>query len=329
MIESFVLVIALLVIPVILLFANAGCTGEDAILTAQAKQKEAEDHSKDIENQAAAAAAAAKAAAEAAKYHNRVGNNTHLVSYWRLGEIETGDPTAFDSVPNNKLHGEYKNLQGVSRGETGALAPSPDPDDKAAEFLGTQSYVEVPYSGLRNPPLAFSIEFWIKPTTSTSTDPKVIIGSYELDAVGNVVRGSVIDLLRVPTLRVRARLGSGSAVTTLEASLGDGSEHDGWRHVVVTYNGATKALMIYVNADDGKADAQLPSPSAPAPVAYQAIADTSMPLRIAAGQPETAALPGPGSAVTGFLAARLDEVALYRVAIDGTTVREHFHAGSV
>jgi hypothetical protein len=327
--ESLLLVIALLVLPIILLLANAGCVGEDPVLEAQAKQREAEEKAKDLERQITQEKEAEKAAAEAAKYDNLVGGNANLVSYWRLGEVETGDPTAVDSVKVSPLHGQYMQLQGISRGEKGALALLPDPNDKAAEFLGMQGYVQVPYHGQRNPPLSWSVEFWIKPLVTNSNDPQTIIGSYELDTGGTPVRGFVIDLLRTPGPRVRARIGNGTSMTSLESSLGDGMEHDGWRHVVVTYSGASKSLMIYVNSDDGKPEAQLPSPTAPAAIAYQAITDTTMPLRIGAGQPEVPIVQGAGGNVSNFLAARLDEVALYRVALDGTTIRNHFRAATI
>jgi hypothetical protein len=314
MTESLILLVALLVAPVILLFAFAGCVGEDPRVgelekkVAEQDKEKAEQEKKEAEE------------AEAAKYDSIVKNAPNLVSYWRLddGVPETGDTKARDSAPVAPLDGEYKRLLAISRGQTGAL--NSDPQNKAVDFLGTEGYVEVPYDGLRNPPFSFSVEVWMKPALS-SNEPQVMIGSYELDG-GNLVRGFVLDMLHSPAPRVRARLGNGSpSPAALEASLGDGSEHQGWRHVVMTYSGASKTLTLYVNADDGKPDAQA------AGVIYTPVTGTTTPLRIAAGQHEgvAAGLLAPGS-LSRYFAGRLDEVALYREALDGPTIRKHFLA---
>ncbi len=324
MTESLILPIVLLVLLVILVFAFAGCTGEDPALVAA--KEEAERKLEEQKEKEAAEKAAEKSAQEAAKYENVIKNASTLVSYWRLDELETGSTTAKDSAPVGPLDGEYKFLLGISRGQAGALTFK-DPNDKAAQFKGTQGFVEVPYNGFRNPPFSFSVEVWLLPE-GHATEPQVVLGSYEVDAAGIVLRGFVLDVLRDPTLRVRARLGNDTDATALEADLGDGTQHGGWRHVVMTYSGATKGMMLYVNADDGKADAQLPTPAAPAPIAYKAITDTSMPLRIGAGQVEVTGVPGgapPGTAGL-FFEGRLDEVALYRDVLDGATIKKHFEA---
>ena len=321
MIENLIPLIALVVLPIMLLLSFAGCVGDDPELVAQkeAAEKKVAETEKEKQQQAAAQ--------EAAKYHNVIQADPILVSYWRLDELETGDTTAHDSAPDAPQHGQYMNLLGISRGEKGALALPQDPNDKAAEFHGTSGYIEVPYHGLLNPVLSFSIELWVKPNGNPA-EPQVVIGSYELDATGKVERGFVLDVIHGTNPRIRARVGSGTQPTALEADLGDGTEHGGWRHVVMTYHGATKALLLYVNADDGKPDAQLPTPTAPAPVAYKAIVDTTMPLRIAAGQFDGPAVPGtPALGSLGrFFSGRLDEVALYRDVLDGPSVRKHFLA---
>jgi hypothetical protein len=321
MTESLILLIALLVLPVVFLFVFAGCTGDDAKLVA------AEEAAAAAEKKVEDAKTKEAADKEAAKYDNVIKGESTLVSFWRLGELETGNTVAKDSAPVGPLDGEYKFLLGISRGQAGALTFK-DPNDKAAQFKGTQGFVEVPYNGLRNPPFSFSVELWLLPEGS-STQPQVVLGSYELDTSGKVVRGFVLDVLRAPTLRVRARVGNDTDSTSLDADLGDGSQNGGWRHVVMTYSGATKVLMLYVNADDGKADAQLPTPVAPAPVQYKAITNTAMPLRIAAGQLEvpTGSVGAPPLGTVGlFFEGRLDEVALYRDVLDGATIKKHFGA---
>jgi hypothetical protein len=333
---STIVAMLLLLLPVFLLFPFAGCTGEDYELKAHeaeeratVAQKAADDLNKKIAQDAkdkADADAAAAAAAKALLYENQVNANPNLVSQWRLNELETGNVTALDSAPTAPLNGVYQFLQGMSRGEAGALTAK-DINDKAVEFKGTQGFVEVPPNALRNPPFSFSVELWLLPK-GTATQPQVVLSSYELDATGKVVRGYVLDVLRVPTLQVRARLGNGAGFTSLEASLGDGLDRGGWRHVVLTYNAPTSAAMLYVNADDGKADAELPNPTSPAAVTYSAVVmPAATPLRIAAGQVEVAAAGGAAIGTVGqFFEGRIDEVALYRTALDGSTIQNHSKA---
>lgn len=322
--ESLIALVALLVLPVILLFAFAGCVGDDPVLRQQ--KEEAEKKLAEKEKEQVAQKEAEKAADEAAKYDNIVEAESLLVSYWRLDEEESGGTVATDSAPLPR-HGEYKHLQGMNRAQTGALSTK-HLNNKAVDFLGTQGYVEVPYDALRNPPLSFTVELWLKPD-GASTQPQVVFGSYELDPTGNLVRGFALDVLRGQTLRARGRVAFDGQVTVLEAGLGDGLEHGGWRHVVMTYSGANKRLQLYVNSDDGKPEAELPTPANPGDVKYKAITDQTMPLRIAAGeivQPPQPIGGGAPQRVGMFFEGRIDEIALYRDALDGTTIKKHFLA---
>lgn len=327
MTEAMLVVIVVLVLPVILLLSFSGCTGEDPELTREREAREAAE--RDIVRIKEEAAKQA----EAAKYYNVVMSTGTLVSFWRLEELSTGGTTAEDSVPpanNPKLDGTYMNTQGIDLGQTGALEPIKHPNEKAAEFKGTQGYIHAEYDALRNPGGSFSIELWLRPSGNETTQ-QVLIGSYDLDTQRKVVRGFVLDMLRdQPNPRVRARIGNGTGFTSIEATLGDGSEHDGWRHVVMAYSQGDKSLMLYVNADDGKPDAQQGTKANP--VEYTAIpVGSTTPLRIAAGISEeisAGAVGGPGPTdLTYFFHGRLDEVALYRDALKGTDVRTHWLSG--
>jgi hypothetical protein len=314
------LVIALVVLPIIVVFGFSGCVGDDPERIEQLEREK-----KDIENklneekqkaeEAAKQIEKEKADTEARKYHNVVKAELNLVSHWRLSEGETGNAVAIDSAPDMPMNGEYKNTAGVVRNVQGALALVADPNDKATEFDGAQGYVEVPYHILVNPPLDFSIEAWINPTAATA-DPNVVAGSYEIEN-GKMVRGYLVEVEMAPQPKVRARIGFGNDSTALEAGLGDGSEHGGWRHVVITYNNVAKQLRIYVNADNGNPDAELGGGASP--VFY--VANASMPLRIAAGQTNA-------GAVGLYFKGRIDEVALYRTPLDGASIRNHFLAGT-
>ncbi len=310
MTESLVLTIALLALPVILLLAFAGCVGEDPAPSG-APPPPPDTKEAPLPAPAAPPPAVTPPPPKPPKYREIIAAEPNLVSFWRLddGVPETGDTTAVDSAPVGPRNGTYQNLAAVSRGQTGALKS--DLDNKCVEFLGTTGLIDVAYDPLRNPPLAFSVEVWLKPAPSAA-EPQTIVGSYELDAAGEMQRGFALEILQTPALRVRARLGNESATPTeIETSLGDGSQHDGWRHVVMTYNGASLTLTLYVNADDGKADAQINGAYKP----VTALTPPGPPLRIGAGL------------LGGSYAGRLDDVALYRVALDGPTVRKHFLAG--
>jgi concanavalin A-like lectin/glucanase superfamily protein len=318
--ESLVLIVPLLILLIVFLFSFAGCTGEDPELAAE--QEKREQAERDLQNERDQTAAAR----EAAKYDHVVSGTAHLVAYWRLSEGETGQTDAVDSGPSH-LNGQYKNAGGggVSRAVPGVLSLVNDPTDKASEFDGTQGHVEVPYNGVLNPPLNFSVELWLRPGGSV-TQPEVVYSACEIDPSGNVVRGLVLDVIPNTTSTapdIRIRLGNGGAFRSLAASLEGGTEHDAWRHVVVTYSAVGNVLRIYVNSDNGSADAELPSPTDPMPVLY--VPNPTFPLRIAAGQVEQ---PVPSTTPALFFKGRIDEVALYNDALPGTTVREHFRAAT-
>lgn len=321
--ESLALTIALWVLPIVVLFGFAGCVGDDPETISRL-----EDEKKDLEtklgdatdkaDKGAQQAATDQAAKDDRKYPRVIARQPNLASYWRLSEGETGNAVAIDSAPDMPMNGEYKNTPGLSRNVQGALALVHDPADKATEFDGTQGYVEVPYHLLVNPPLDFSVEAWILPL-GTAAEAQVAVGSYDLDGA-KVVRGFLLEVEMAPAPKVRAQVGFGSDATAIEASLGDGSEHGGWRHVVLTYENINKQLRLYVNADNGLPDAELGGTTG-APVFF--VSNASKPLRIGAGLHPTQST----NAVQHFKG-RIDEVALYRACLDGAAVRAHFVAGT-
>jgi hypothetical protein len=301
MTETLVLLVAFLALPLVLLFATAGCVGDDAILSA--KQ---EGHDKGVEEgtKKGAADAAAQAKDEAA-YDKSILKEPLLVAYWRLNELQ-GQTTLVDSFDGHS--GEYKHTAGIALAQKGVLALFQDPNDKSAEFLGTQGYAEIPYSPLLNPP-ELSIECWIKPE-GTGTVPQVVLGSYE----GNISSGFLLEIVRtVPagggasTVKVRARLGGGDA---LEADMGPGIQREGWRHVVLTYRRSMpSSAKLYVNADGG----------APADekdgVRYVVLA-SPQPMLLGAGQV--------GGGAAAFFEGRLDEVALYNGVLSNAQIQSHY-----
>jgi hypothetical protein len=323
--ESLLVMVPFLVLVILSMLPIVGCVGEDPDAAYDRGQA---DEKKNQEVEKAKETAADTAKKEAEKYDKTVSAEPDLVSYWRLSEGPSGSDDALDSAPDMPKPGKYKNSAGggVNRDVPGALSLLPDPADKAAEFDGVQGHVEVPHDPLINPVLEFSVEAWIRPAVPLPPQPQVVLGSYETDAAGNVVRGFVLDVIpgAAGAPRVRGRIGNGTDFTTLDASLEGGTEHDGWRHVVLTYSVADKSAKLYVNADNGSPDAEMPPPppAPPKPVFY--VANASSPWRIAAGLVEQ---PAPSPSAGQFFKGRIDEVALYRVPLDGPTVKKHFLHG--
>jgi Concanavalin A-like lectin/glucanases superfamily len=315
--------VPLLLLGLACLFPFLGCTGEDP--TAAYERGKA-DEKKQQDDEDTAKKAQDQQQAEQEKYENKVGLTPDIVSYWRLSEGESGDMTAYDKAPDMPQNGEYKNVAGggVVRSVQGVLSLANEPGDKSAQFDGTRGYVEVPHDVLLNPPQDFSIEVWIRPEVPLPPQPQVVFGSYEVDASGSVSRGFVLDVIIDPANgpRVRARVGYGAGFTSLDASLESGAEHDGWRHVVVTYSAEMGELILYVNSDNGVPDAQAPGGPPPAPqtpILY--LKNETSPLRIGAGQTEA---PAPAPTPAQFFKGRIDEVALYRVPLSGNEVKDHF-----
>jgi hypothetical protein len=282
-----VLLVPLLVLAVVAVFAFTGCVSD----------------APDFESGKAAAVA----------YPALIVEEAELRAYWRLNEIETGDQTAYDSGPSVPRHnGEYRYPKDVSKGEKGPLTEQ-DPNDKAADFAGQRAYVEVPYDQLLNPPMDFSVEAWIRPVFDpTLLDPTLkyyaggVISSYEAGAPG----GAAVD----KGFRIWVDVEDGNKMVHGEfpgneviADLGDGVEHDGWRHIVLTYSAYNDEANLYVNADRGDPLATDDK------MRYQGNANTSQPLRIAAT----------ASDQWGFRG-RIAEIALYGRVLFGSEVKTHF-----
>ncbi|MBX7435410.1 LamG domain-containing protein [Mycobacterium sp. Y57] len=320
--HTVLLLVPVVLLPLVLLLGFTGCLGDDptAVLTKERDDARAERDK--LKDEAEKAKEQQQQATEDEKYENRVGNQAGLVSYWRLGEPAGPNPQATDSAKKTPKHGTYTGA-GVNKGVPGVLALGTQSADTSAEFLGTQGYVDVIWDNLRNPPSDFTVELWIRPTGSPAA-PQVVYGSYELDAAGNLVRGIALEILPGTPPQIRFRLGSGGTTpTALTASLGDGSQFDGWRFVAATYQFTSRTASLYVDPSGGIPATMQPDPKAtPAgdPVTFGY--NQGSPTRIGAGFLTTAGL----YEAAAFFAGRIDEVALYNVCLDGQTLRVHWDA---
>ncbi len=316
------LLIAALVLPVVYLLGFAGCTAFGTAITPEpgttvpgpplVVQPDPQPPIPEPE--------------PAKTYDQIIRAEPNLVSYWRLGELKTATSAAKDSAPNIPLDGTYMNLlegDTMKRGESGVLsqaAATPvDPSDQAVEFLGSSGSVDVVYSALRNPPMAFSLEAWIS-TVEGQPNPQYVVSSGTVTGDGTLARGYVLDIAFNNNIRARARLGmaAGAAIgpqIQLEFNLKDPSVQQvigNWWHLVMTFDGAAKKLTLFVNGQL-RATANVPAGNTFAPAPAGTI------LRIAHG-------PSPGSeAFNG----KIDEVAFYNPPLTEATVLKHFNAALV
>jgi hypothetical protein len=244
-----------------------------------------------------------------------------LVGYWRLSE-PAGSGVAVDSSKAKPVAGAYS--IGAAPGHNGVLRLGNDPVDLAAGFDGVQGRVTVPFDLLHNPPLAFTIEAWIRPPAAIAQGSHTVVASFE---GGTTTRGFLLQVVK-PTSGatvVRARVGDGSNTpATLDVPLGPPTT-DGWWHLVVTYQrtGAGAALnsklKLYLNGASPP-NSELPSVASAKQIDYKP-AQSPTPLLI-------------GSQLTGAAAATnafqgdIDEVALYNLELNSVLVKNHFDAAS-
>jgi len=248
------------------------------------------------------------------RYHLLVtGGAAELIAYWKLEDTAVNAKCA-DSGPAPVNDGIYRG--GVTIAD-GVLRNGPGPLDNATAFNGTTGFVNVAHDMLMNPVsnTNFSLEAWILPAPSP-TGRQAIAGSYRVNAMSAIDRGFVLELIGGATPRVRARTAPSGVA---EAPLAGGVA--GWHHVVMTYEATATRLRLYVNGVLRATDASA------AYVANRQTAPTDVvtPLRIGAGQREPF---DPASPPAVFFAGRIDQVALYRAALSATAIADHYAAAT-
>jgi subtilisin-like proprotein convertase family protein len=203
--------------------------------------------------------------------------------YWRFGEVS--GTTAFDSsasVPKN--NGTY--LNGPLLNQTGALVGD---SNKAVSFDGVNDTVRVPDANSLDVGDSFTLEGWVKRSSSTSSQTLFNKGANGLQLMlMNAPNGNQLWLRK-------------AGITTVAKSTG-GVPGDGqFHHFVVTKNGPS--TVFYID--------NVPGTTILAPA--QVIANTSDLLIFA----------DPGSTPHVF-----DEWALYDGVLTATDVNEHYDAGT-
>jgi Concanavalin A-like lectin/glucanases superfamily len=241
-----------------------------------------------------------------ADYWEMILGEGELRGYWRLGEAQNDD-SARDRA-SHQLKGTY--FGGVRRGIDGAVS-----DDKSADFDGIDDFIEVPYDAWINPPLAFSIEAWVRPTPTTQGE-LVVVSSYE------GFHGFELSILYSPTVGIAASVKYADGTQWRDTSqqvVGAGAEHHGWFHIVGTCAQAERPkppgteVILYVDK------ALIAHHVYPADQPYVA-ADFRMnpPFRIGGR------VPSPSLNNPALFEGGIDEVALYGEALARDTIEKHF-----
>lgn len=307
---SLVLLVVLLVLPVVLLLAFAGC-GFDGQATGVAPIGTVQGPPLGTGPSPGPPTGGGPVLPAAKPYSQVIRAEGVLVGYWRLGEPK-GAKVAVDSGPL-KRDGTYSNT-GVTLGITGAVTPRPPSltGETAVDFDGKSGFVEVPYDARLNPPMNFSIEAWVRPAASPAGhQDHTVLSSHQQR--GNRKLGFELSVVRAPAQAgIRARVGTGGP-TDLDLFAPHPWPASDWVHVVLVCDVQSlqgpRALKLYV-------DAKTP-PAAVPMTTYEAV--SASPLRIGAG-------PGDANQPPDFFAGGLDEVAIYGAALSATQVDQHFKA---
>lgn len=308
-VDLWTLAVPLLLIPVVALFAFAGC-GLDVRGTMVTPEKKPEDKKPEEQPPGAQLPPGTEVPVTPSPptYPEVVAVTPQLRHHWRLSEA-AGATVLIDSVTTLPRSGKYSGT-GITLGTPGALRPKL-PTETAAELDGTSGHAAVPYDLLFTSAPAFSVEAWIRPTANF-TGVRAVVACFDTDPDS----GWSLYVSPVTGGKVSARFGVGDATqfTFVGVDLGGGSTLDGWRHVVATYDKSVAGgtSVLYVN-DGGPVRTSTESGAG-----YAAPIDKS-PLLIGAS-PDASGKPA------NFFAGRIDEVAFYHRALTPAEVAAHFAA---
>lgn len=205
-----------------------------------------------------------------------------LVSYWRLGE--TSGTSAADSIGTNT--GTYTN--GPTIGAAGVIVG--DTDTAVTMTTASSQYVTVPDSSSLDLGDTFSVEFWVKLTSS----PTVPFCFVDRGAGSWIVRTADSG-----TAFVLRKNGTSTLVTST-ITLTIGRRY----HIVVTKS--TSTIHLWANNAD-----------VTGAVTNATMTNNALPLCIG----------GADGGTNDFLNGMIDEVAVYSVALSAATVQSHYIAG--
>lgn len=146
--------------------------------------------------------------------------------YWRLGD--TSGTTADDETANNR-DGSYNG--GYTLNVTGAISDG----NKAVTLNGSTGYVSIGTLPALNPSGNFTVEIWIKFTTSKTA--KYIANKWEGTSDGWLVS---TDFFVGRRIRFIARIGGVNYTITTASDINDGN----WHHIVCVRNGTSQKIYV-------------------------------------------------------------------------------------
>ncbi|HEX6575870.1 MAG TPA: hypothetical protein VF042_12950 [Gemmatimonadaceae bacterium] len=175
-------------------------------------------------------------------YEELVINAFGFLAYWPLNEAQ-GTVAEVSGPLKPMANGVYTNAAGTPLGagsfgvgKQGVLFAK-DNTDLAAEFAGTEAFIEVPFQAPLNvgPGLEFTIELWAKPDPTLGADRGVLVSSHHFESVAQQ-QGFEIGMLKVAgqthqQIYARVYSGTGSTQTEIAIQPVDGAP-DEWRHIV-------------------------------------------------------------------------------------------------
>ena len=241
---------------------------------------------------------------EAPPYDTAITQTPGLVAYWRLGEDSGTTAEDGASHPDGPYPGVYQDVSQLELGQPGLIDGDPT---TSVRFSG--GYVEVDHSPALNPQTAFSVEAWVEAEEELGPDEiAVVVGSsvgspnppgYVLfrRREGNQPErwGAMVAGQGAVTLASGGEVGFGQFATTL---------------LVATYDGTT--LKLWENAStepSDQVDTDIYQPNEP-----------PAPLTIGAAKD--------GIDVSLPFMGRIQEVAIYDIALDQQTIVNHYFSNS-
>jgi hypothetical protein len=295
MIEWYVALTPLLVLPILLLFRFVGC---DIVF-----------------------------GLTGGSYGELLLNVSSLVAYWRLGDLND-DPQAKDekglhhgvygeppatgpNPPSQAGSGEARQGEpGLIKGET---------ERKSVDFQG--GYVVVPFASALNTP-SFTVEAWVFPGDWQAGNHHVVVESAEFD--GSTVRGfSMVALWNDVQQKAfwSAALGTPAAVVTISGP--EVKSPPTKTYLALTYDAASSTATFYVatRADDWDLQFTQSVPD------YQPVQSNSLYIGAVHVALPVEPLPPPAPPVDFPFIGRIQEVALYKEAISRHLLEGHRQVG--
>lgn len=210
MTDTAILLVPLLVLPVVLLLAFAGCSEFTA------------------------------APAVNPPYPKAVRDTPGLVAYWRLSE--TGGNTAEDIGPNGH-DGTYNG--GFSLGLRDGALKVREPDDRCAGFDGT-AHVQVFEDSRLSPPTQFTVEAWVRFPTGVAvpSGKQVLVFGHNRTAGA----GFALELDRdpAPTIFQGLAFKGGTETRVQVRPPANQGAPDAWRYVVLTFSNGILSIFVKI-----------------------------------------------------------------------------------